>query len=206
MKQKEVRSLVAEMRITKNDDGTRTVTGLIPYNSLSCDLGGYKEMIAPGAFADAFNADVLALRDHDPKLLLGRTKSGTLTLTDSDEGLRYKVDLPNTTAGNDLAESASRGDLDSTSFGFYAIETDWAYTDDDVVRTLKQVELIEVSPCSFAAYPDSSISLRSAPPEIRSRIEGKSAPALDPVPYPQDTEQQRNYMHMHMRLTLLSLQ
>jgi HK97 family phage prohead protease len=180
----EVRSLRAEMRVATNEDGTRTVSGLIPYNALSVDLGGFKELIAPGAFSSALgaDADVLALRDHDPKLLLGRTKSGTLQLTDSPEGLRYTLSLPNTGAGNDLAESISRGDLDATSFGFCTIEDSWVCDDDgNVIRTLKQVDLLECSPCSFPAYPDSHVTVRSVsiPAEIVAQVAKRNAPAVD---------------------------
>ncbi len=185
---KELRNIRTEMRVAKGDDGTRTVSGLIPYNSLSVELWGFRELIAPGAFADALgaNADVLTLRDHDSTLLLGRTKSGTLSLSDSAEGLRYSLKLPNTTAGNDLAESIDRGDLDSTSFGFRTIDDAWAVDDEgSVIRTLKQVELFEVSPCSFAAYPDSSVDVRSIPAEFRSQVEQRRTGAKPEMPMPE---------------------
>lgn len=167
-----------ELRVATGADGVRTISGLIPYNSLSVDLGGFQELIAPGAFSDALqpSSDVLALRDHDAKILLGRTKAGTLKLIDSDQGLRYTITLPNTTQANDLAESVSRGDLDSTSFGFAVVEDDWAVSDDTVLRTLKAVELLEVSPCSFPAYPDSAVSIRTAPKDIRAKLK----PTADP--------------------------
>ena len=181
---KELRSYRSEIRVAKAEDGTRTVSGLIPYNSLSVDMWGFQELIAPGAFASALgaDADVLALRDHDPKLLLGRTKSQTLQLNDSPEGLRYTLTLPNTTAANDLAESIDRGDLDTTSFGFGCDEDSWAAADDGtVIRTLKQVTLFEVSPCSFAAYPDSQVTVRSIPDHIKAEIEQRSASAKAPA-------------------------
>lgn len=173
MMKHELRSVTAELRVATSEDGTNTVSGFIPYNSESVDLGGFTEVIAPGAFADALqpSADVLALRDHDAKLLMGRTKSGTLTFTDSADGLSYTVKLPNTTAANDLAESIARGDLDGTSFGFSTEDDKWINADGKVIRTLLKVNLFEVSPCSFPAYPDSAIALRSAPVEIRSILE-----------------------------------
>ncbi|MFC6644145.1 HK97 family phage prohead protease [Granulicella cerasi] len=173
MNKHEIRSVTAELRVAASEDGTRTLTGFIPYNTESVDLGGFTEVIAPGAFAEALQptSDVLALRDHDAKLLMGRTKSGTLIFTDATDGLRYQVKLPNTTAANDLAESIERGDLDGTSFGFSTDEDKWINADGKVIRTLLKVNLFEVSPCSFPAYPDSGIALRSAPVEIRSLIE-----------------------------------
>lgn len=177
MPQREHRSVTAELRVSASDDG-RIIEGVIPYNSPSVDLCGFTEIIAPGSFAQALeaNADVLALRDHDSTLLLGRTKSKTLTLEDSTEGLRYKIKLPNTTAANDLAESIDRGDLDGTSFGFICRDCNWSATEDgETIRTLTEIELLEVSPCSWPAYPDSSVDLRSIPTEFRTRIEQRRA-------------------------------
>ena len=173
----EQRSVSTELRTATTEDGSRTVTGLIPYNSPSVDLGGFTELLAPGCFSAALEgtADVLALRDHDAKLLLGRTKSKTLTLTDSPEGLRYSIKLPKTTAAADLAESIDRGDLDSTSFGFVAIEDKWAVSGENVIRTLLSVELLECSPCSFPAYPASAVSVRSCPAEIRTRMQRRDS-------------------------------
>jgi HK97 family phage prohead protease len=179
----EVRS-IKELRIATADDGTRTITASIPYNSPSVDLGGFTEIIAPGAFASALepDADVLCLRDHDSKLLMGRTKSHTMTLQDTKAGLVYTCTLPNTTSGNDLAESIARGDLDATSFGFTTTEDKWAADDEgNVIRTLVSVNLLECSPCSFAAYPAANVSIRSCPTEIRSKLtEQRDDPDADP--------------------------
>jgi HK97 family phage prohead protease len=181
----ELRSRTAELRVAASDDGTRTLEGLIPYNSLSCDIWDFRELIAPGAFASALEsaADVRALLNHDSTLLLGRTRSKTLTLTDSPEGLRYKLSIPNTTAGNDLFEQVSRGDLDGTSFGFRTKADSWAADGEgNTIRTLLDIELIEVSPTGDPAYSESHVDLRSAPAEIRSRIEQRRACAKPETP------------------------
>ena len=172
-KQQEIRSFAGgELRVMKDARGERTIQGLIPYNTASADLGGFTEVIAPGAFASALEpgADVLCLRDHDQKILLGRTKSRTLTLHDSPEGLRFSVNLPNTTQAADLIESVERGDLDANSFGFLCERDRWTGGAGTAVRTLQQVTLFEISPCSFPAYSASSVALRSCPPEIRSGL------------------------------------
>lgn len=203
MPQRETRSVTAELRVTASDDG-RTLEGLIPYSSPSVDLGGFTEIIAPGAFAAALgaDADVRALLNHDSTLLLGRTKSSTLTLTDSPEGLRYRLKLPNTTAGNDLAEQVSRGDLEATSFGFCCHKESWAVADDGTtIRTLQEVELFEVSPTGDPAYPDASVALRSIPDEIRSRIEqSKTEQPSEPAPaVDEDTENLRLIVALRAR-------
>lgn len=160
---REFRFISSEVRMVNEEGQPKKLVGMIPYNQRSLDLGGFTEVIAPGAFTSSLNGDILALRDHDPKLLLGRTKSGTLTFSDEADGLHYTITLPNTTAGNDLAESASRGDLDQTSFGFYCNSDEWS--EYNTLRTLKDVDLFEVSPCSFACYPASSVQLRSLFPD-----------------------------------------
>lgn len=170
--QKEIRSLhVKEFRTTKAEDGSRTLSGIVLYNSPSVDLGGFTELMAPGCFAGSLTADVLMLRDHQPTLLMGRTKSGTLSLSDTAEGLQFSCKLPNTSSAIDLAESVDRGDLDATSFGFCTIEDKWVCSaDGSVVRTVISAELIEISPCSFPAYPDNAVSVRSCPTELRSKL------------------------------------
>jgi HK97 family phage prohead protease len=138
---------------------------------MSVDLGGFREIIAPGAFAESLTGDVLLLRDHVPALLMGRTKSGTLTLADTADGLNFNCKLPGTTSASDLAESIERGDLDGVSFGFICRDDKWAAADDgNVIRTVVSAELIEISPCSLAAYPANSVSVRSCPAEYRSML------------------------------------
>jgi hypothetical protein len=85
--------------------------------------------------------------------------------------LNFNCKLPGTTAANDLAESIDRGDLDGVSFGFICKDDKWAAADDgDVIRTVLAAELMEISPCSFAAYPANSVSVRSCPAEFRSKL------------------------------------
>lgn len=175
---------MAELRISTAANGDRNLQGLIPYNSRSVDLGGFTEEIAPGAFAGALqkDADVLCLRDHKQELLLGRTRARTFALSDSPEGLRWKVKLPNTSYAQDLAESVGRSDLDTNSFSFICAQGGdrWSGPRGNSVRTLTKVELLEISPCSFAAYPASTAALRSCPPELRTGIHLRDVPGRAP--------------------------
>ena len=180
MNKREFRYLPAkELRVATDESGTKKLSGIIPYNQRSADLGGFFEVIAPGAFAKCLGNDILALRDHDSKILLGRTKSKTLRFSDESDGLHYEIDLPNTSQANDLIESVNRGDLDSTSFGFFTIQDDWLNSTDETVRTLIEVDLFEVSPCSFAAYPTSSVSIRSLFPDGAVQPPAKESRAGD---------------------------
>lgn len=165
-----------ELRVQCGPDGSRTISGYaIRYNEPSVDLGGFTEIVAPGAVTDSLrvNPDILCLRGHDPNLLMGRTKSKTLTLTEDVSGLRFVCKLPSTTQGNDLAESIDRGDLDGVSFGFSVPSGGDKWSSDksgNVFRTIFTLNLSEISPCSFPAYPSTSVSIRSCPSELRSLL------------------------------------
>lgn len=133
------------------------------FNTLSQNLGGFVERIAPGAFAKTLQeADVRALFNHDPNFVLGRNRSGTLRMEEDDTGLAYEIDLPDTALGRDLAVSLERGDISGSSFGFRSIEDEWSETDDGFpLRTLKVNALRDVGPVTFPAYVDATSSLRS---------------------------------------------
>jgi HK97 family phage prohead protease len=173
---REVRSFklsTLPIEVRANTDGTRTIKGLAaPFNSKSVDMG-FIEIIKPGAFTRTLkdNPDVLMLRDHKQELLLGRTKSGTLTLRETSKGLEFECQLPNNSDGDNLAVSLKRGDIDSCSFGFNVMSDSWADVDGQLVRTLLDIDLFECSVVSFPAYPDSTAALRSLPAELRSLLQ-----------------------------------
>jgi uncharacterized protein len=125
------------------------------------EVYGFTEEIMPGAFAKAIasNDDVRALFNHDWNHVLGRTKSGTLRLFEDERGLKFEVELPNSTFAKDLAESLSRGDINQCSFGFFPTEEEWNYTTEPVQRKIKEVELYEISVVSIPAYEDTEVSL-----------------------------------------------
>jgi hypothetical protein len=135
------------------------------FNSLSADLGGFREIVRPGAFASVLGQDVRALWNHDPNIVLGRTKAGTLHLQQDAEGLLYRVDLPETQAARDLVVSIQRGDIDGSSFGFQVGQDEWINTPDGVVREIRSFSaLYDVSPVTYPAYPaasDVQVALRS---------------------------------------------
>ena len=124
---------------------------------------GATESIDRHAFDAALQEDdVRALINHDTTLVIGRTKSGTLELRADDHGLwgRVKINDRDTDAMN-LWERVQRGDVDQCSFGFDILEEEVEYRQDDSVHwTVKKVKLYEVSPCTFPAYEDTSLSAR----------------------------------------------
>jgi len=164
-----------ERRFTKSDielkaiDDDETKAAKIvgygaKFNSRSENLGGFTEIIAEGAFDDVLENDVRALFNHDENIVLGRTISGTLGLSVDDTGLRYEIDPPDTQLVRDMVISPMRrGDIDQSSFGFYIGEDDWKEdrSSGAVTRTILKVErLLDVSPVTYPAYPDTSVAMR----------------------------------------------
>lgn len=125
------------------------------FNSLSLDLGGFREIIAPGAFSGVLKDDVRALINHDDNLVLARTKSGTLSVREDSIGLAVEINLADQSYARDLAISLERGDVSQFSFGFYVGRDRWA-TDQTgaAVRTVLEVsQLLDVSVVTYPAYP-----------------------------------------------------
>lgn len=134
------------------------------FNSMSEDLGGFREVIAPGAFDSSLSSipDVRALFNHDPNLILGRTIPGTLRLSVDDTGLAYEIDPPDTQAARDLMTSMKRGDVNQSSFGFYCDEDDWTKDAEGcMLRTIRSASLFDVSPVTYPAYPEASSGVRN---------------------------------------------
>lgn len=144
----------------------RTVEGYASvFNSMSEDLGGFREIILPGAFSDVLDNDVRALYNHDSNYLLARTTSGTLELKEDDKGLYYRFEMPNTSYGNDMLELFRRGDLSQSSFGFTVEKDSWRMQEGQHVRYIERVgSLFDVSPVVYPAYQSASSGLRSAEP------------------------------------------
>ena len=144
------------------------------YDKRSRDLGGFLEVIRPGAFTRTLDhgTDVVARFNHDDSMLLGRTSAGTLRLAPDARGLGYEVDLPNTTAGRDVAELARRGDVSHSSFAFYAVQDHWTTTETGApLRELREVKLVDVAPVTSPAYEDTSVGLRSLALAARTSLD-----------------------------------
>jgi HK97 family phage prohead protease len=132
------------------------------FNSLSENLGHFRERVAPGAFKASIRADdIRALFNHDPMRVLGRNKAGTLTLREDAHGLAAEIDPPDIEWARDLVTSIERGDITGMSFGFDTLDDDWAVENGETVRTLRRVKLHDVSPVTFPAYPGTDVNVRS---------------------------------------------
>jgi HK97 family phage prohead protease len=163
--QRETRTFaVIEFRAATEEGKAPKIVGhAANFNALSEDLGGFREMIAPGAFTNAIKtSDVRALWNHDSNIVLGRNKSGTLRLSEDDKGLAFEIDMPDTQLVRDMVGAPiARGDVSQCSFGFRTIKDHWEKLNGEVIRTLLEVELFDVSPVTYAAYHSTDVAVRS---------------------------------------------
>jgi HK97 family phage prohead protease len=145
-----------EIRSTEKE-GKKQIIGIIPYDSKSVPMWGITEIIDRSAFNKTLKdkTEVRALWNHNDSYILGNTKSETLELEDTENGLICRCELPNTSYANDLYEIVSRGDVKTMSFGFLPIK--WDDSNNGKLRTLKEVALQEVSfGVTFPAYPETN--------------------------------------------------
>lgn len=159
--------------VTRDDGDRPAIEGYFAvFNSVYDIAPGMSESIDPGAFQNTLSGDIRALTNHDTTLVLGRTKAGTLTLKTDTRGLWGHVDInPNDVDAMNLYERVKRGDVDQCSFGFEIKSEDTDIRDDGSIHwTIKDVELYEVSCCTFPAYSETNISARADErEEIRAR-------------------------------------
>jgi HK97 family phage prohead protease len=136
---------------TSENEGKRIIEALIPFNSKSADLGGFKEVITETAFRKTLKdgANVYGLYNHDDGKVLGSTAAGTLELRNERDGLYCKLFLGNTSYANDAWDIISRKDCTTLSFGFIPHEVE----NRGNLRLLRSVQLKEISFCvSQPAY------------------------------------------------------
>jgi HK97 family phage prohead protease len=165
----------------------------IVFNSLSEDLGGFKEIIRPQAMDRTLDegVDLRALVDHDTAKVLGRLSARTLKIRKDTTGLHMEVLPPNTSFGRDIVESVRRGDVTGGSFAFRVMPDGaaWQWESSPPVREVTDMRVMELSVVTFPAYSETDVaaalrSLASSRPrpepsqrvaELRAQMDAKLA-------------------------------
>lgn len=163
------------IRVEKRDGEAPVITGISPpWDSLSVDLGGFREKFAPTAFDGLVDRkandprgkiDVPFLTDHLSHLITGRTTNGRLELRKGLKGLEYLHRPIQTTHGRDLAMLVEDRTITGASFAFTTAPDGEAWTEDErgsVTRTVFRASgLFDISAVTYPAYPSSTIGTRS---------------------------------------------
>lgn len=196
----EIRSIAGPGDIDATDEGL--IFGLaIPYNreTIIGDLkeNGFREQIAPGSASKSLReADIVALFNHNSGQPLGRTSAGNLTLKNTTRGVEPELKPSDTSYGRDLATLVIDKVIRGWSFGFEVVRDVW--TDDDgkpsdqwsgTNRVIREMKLVEVSPCTFPAYEMTSISARDAVSAAREGRGEKRDAAPDDTGQPGSSDQ-----------------
>lgn len=136
----------------------------VVFNEPSENLGGFIEYVNPDAFDDVDMSDVVALYDHNFANVLGRTSANTLKLEIDNKGLKFSLNIPNTTLGNDVYTNIRAGNLKGMSFGFTVGSDDWAKDANGTPqRTIAKVDaLYEISVVTMPAYQETSVAVTRA--------------------------------------------
>jgi uncharacterized protein len=180
---REIRSFAtgSDLEIRDSGSGKRTLTGYaIRFGQPSADMG-FTEYVDPRALNRTLreSPDVLLLRDHKQELLLARTTAGNLTLTVDNGGLQFTADLLDTTTAQDAYKDIRAGLLSCMSFSFAVAPNGDKWEQDakgNLIRTLLDIDLFEISATSFPAYNSTSVDARS----IRKRLENDDCDEDDP--------------------------
>lgn len=161
---KQIRSSLSQFE-TREDGEALHITGYFAVFNSNYEMGyGMSESIAPGAFSNSLSGDIRALINHDTTLVLGRTKSHTLELRQDERGLWGDITInPNDGDAMNLYQRVKRGDVDQCSIGFFIVSEETDFREDGSVHwTITDIDLFEVSCCTFPAYEETAIAARTA--------------------------------------------
>ena len=157
----------------EQDSGDLVLSGyFIKFDEVTELWPGYFEVIKRDGVEKAIkDADIRALFNHDDSLVLGRTGNGTVTLGVDDVGLFGDIIINrNDPQAMGAYARVQRGDVVGCSFGFMPIKINTEERDDgSYLDTILELEIFEVSPCTFPAYPQTEIAARQKDFESQRR-------------------------------------
>ncbi len=163
---RELRYIPIEDFEVREGDGQPKLEGHASvFNKEAVIYGSWREKVSPGAYKKTIKEnDIRALWNHNTDLVLGRNKSGTLDLLEDTKGLKVQISPPDTQAGRDAVTSIKRGDVTQMSIAFQIVKEEWiqpADARDLPLRIIREAKLFEVSPVTFPAFEQTSISARN---------------------------------------------
>ena len=191
--------LEPELRLEATSGDERRIRGYAAvFDSPSEVLGwGVREVVRPGAFAKTLQEqDVAALWEHESRLIFARSGTGSLLLEEDERGLRSEATPTRTTWADDMLTQISDDLIYQMSFGFRAVRDEFHKVETDTgsveVRELLEVQLLDISPVTFPAYPATEVQARAkaaalearglSPPAVRAMFSPEIGPKATPAP------------------------
>ncbi|MCO7126632.1 HK97 family phage prohead protease [Sporolactobacillus shoreicorticis] len=159
---REIRTVNFEMRaLTNQESNQKVISGYaLEFNTLSDDLGGFRETLSQTCLQSTDLSDVRCLFNHDPNMILGRTGKN-LELTIDQKGLYFSCTLPDRDYANNVYQNIQDGLINQCSFGFVVADGGEAWSEDgngDYIRTITNIaEIFDVSPVTVPAYRQTSV-------------------------------------------------
>ena len=155
---------------------------------------GFTEVIDKRSLDGADLEDVPLKYNHtDNRLILARTRNGSLTFQIDDHGLKIRAELIDTQSNRDVYQSIVAGLLDKMSFAFTVKSQSWDRSGEVPKRTITQIDrLYDVSVVDLPAYEGTSIDALARSLEIADAELG----ALENV----KNEQIRQVMRKRLKL------
>ena len=162
-KTRQMRSMPCQFRASEDAD-KKVIEGHFAVFGSNYELWpGATESIDSHAFDNTLGGDIRALINHETRLVLGRTKAGTLSLDVDNLGLHGVIEInPDDQEAMNLYSRVKRGDVSQCSFGFDIISEETQVNGDKVHWTIKEVKLYEVSCVTFPAYEETAIAARKS--------------------------------------------
>ncbi len=163
-KERQVRAALTQFE-AREEENRPHITGYFSVFDGVYEIGpGMTESVDRHAFDNTVGGDIRALINHNSDMVLGRTKAHTLELRIDEHGLWGDILInPNDQDAMNLYERVRRGDVDQCSFGFRIISEETDFREDGSIHwRITEVELFEVSVCTFPAYEDTNVSAREA--------------------------------------------
>ncbi len=166
-REKETREWEVDSLEVRGTGSDRVVTGqAVPINRLSQDLGGFREVIRPGAATEAVREnDILMLWQHDTAQPISKTtaKNHALVIEERKTGVWFSQ--PAAAFTDFQLSKIDDGVVDKMSFGFFVENREdekWHEDQTPVLREIFKMNLVEISPVTFAAYQSTKVALRHA--------------------------------------------
>lgn len=190
-KEKEIRSVDCKFEVRDIGEGENKKTHIqgyaLKFNTLSENLGGFREQINKGALDNCDMSDVVFDFNHDFNKVLARNNKsdgiGSLVLTVDEIGLFFDAVPTDTSYSRDLIENMRNGIVNKCSFIF---SIDWSDPDaqnwdwDDGsrgydFRTINKFKSIsDVSVVVFPAYDSTETSVYSRAKESKENETDKA--------------------------------